>query len=97
MYAQPAGIIEKMQVTVAVLSACMQLVTRTQQALDSRRVRSGALQRVVYNSLASAAASGSDDDADTLSGASAASCEPAEDAVLVFESRFESGNLRRAT
>ncbi len=70
MYSQPAGIIDKMQASVATLSARIQLLTRTAQALDSRRVRSGGPQRVVYNSLASSAASGSEDDADTLSGTS---------------------------
>jgi hypothetical protein len=46
--------------------------------------------------MPTATGSGSEDDADTISGASAGSSEPAEDAVLSFESRFESGNLRRA-
>jgi hypothetical protein len=69
MYSQPAGIIEKMQASVALLSACIPPLTRTEQALDSRRVRSGGQQRVVYSSLAASTASASEDDADTLSGA----------------------------
>ncbi len=50
----------------------------------------------MYNSISASNCSASEDDADTASGASAGSCDPAEDPLLTFESRFESGNLRRA-
>ena len=64
--------------------------------MDSRRSRLGAIHRVVYNSISASNCSASEDDADGMSGVSGGSCEPADDPALGFESRFESGNLRRA-
>jgi hypothetical protein len=96
IYTQPVGIIDRMQARRIARRAHPHALINFSQALDNRRSRFGTIHRVVYNSISAPNCSASEDDADTASGASAGSCEPAEDPVLAFESRFESGNLRRA-